>query len=166
MNRETALLTLEDCRRRIDELDLRILGLLNERTRAVEQIGQAKQSLDLLPLSLGAETAWDTRLWRLDLLGEPLLAERAALEAAAADVIVLSLHGYNDLPVEACNWLNRWLHYKQDRPYALAALLDADPAHPGSEHPVAAYLQRVAQAARVQLFCSFRNAPDPASAFC
>ena len=47
MKREDALLTLEDCRRRIDDLDLRILALLNERTRAVEQIGQAKQSLDL-----------------------------------------------------------------------------------------------------------------------
>ena len=47
MNRETALLTLEDCRRRIDDLDLRILELLNERTLAVQQIGQAKQSLDL-----------------------------------------------------------------------------------------------------------------------
>ena len=47
MKRETALLTLEDCRQRIDDLDLRILALLNERTRAVEEIGQAKQSLDL-----------------------------------------------------------------------------------------------------------------------
>ena len=39
MNRETALLTLEDCRQRIDDLDLRILALLNERTRAVEDVG-------------------------------------------------------------------------------------------------------------------------------
>jgi len=46
MNRETALQTLDDCRRRIDELDLRILELLNQRTRAVELIGQAKQFLD------------------------------------------------------------------------------------------------------------------------
>jgi chorismate mutase-like protein len=47
MNPETALLTLEDCRRRIDDLDLRILALLNERTAVVQQIGEAKQSLDL-----------------------------------------------------------------------------------------------------------------------
>ena len=47
MNKETALLTLDDCRRRIDDLDLRILALLNERTLAVQQIGHAKQSLDL-----------------------------------------------------------------------------------------------------------------------
>ena len=53
MNKETALLTLEDCRRRIDDLDLRILALLNERTMAVQQIGHAKQSLDLPSTSPG-----------------------------------------------------------------------------------------------------------------
>jgi len=47
MNRETALQTLDDCRRRIDELDLRILELLNQRTRVVELIGQTKRFLDM-----------------------------------------------------------------------------------------------------------------------
>jgi chorismate mutase-like protein len=45
MTRETALQALNDCRQRIDELDLRILELLNERTRSVEQIGRAKRLL-------------------------------------------------------------------------------------------------------------------------
>ena len=47
MTRETALEVIGDCRRRIDELDLRILELLNQRTSVVELIGQAKQVLDL-----------------------------------------------------------------------------------------------------------------------
>ncbi|HSW48588.1 MAG TPA: chorismate mutase [Bryobacteraceae bacterium] len=47
MTEETALQVLEDCRRRIDELDLRILDLLNERTRVVEAIGQVKRQLSL-----------------------------------------------------------------------------------------------------------------------
>jgi chorismate mutase-like protein len=47
MTEETALQVLEDCRRRIDELDLRILDLLNERARVVETIGQVKRLLDL-----------------------------------------------------------------------------------------------------------------------
>ena len=38
---------LADCRRRIDELDLRILALLNERTKVVEEIGRLKQKLGL-----------------------------------------------------------------------------------------------------------------------
>jgi chorismate mutase-like protein len=45
MTKEDAFQALDDCRQRIDELDLRILELLNERTRAVEQIGKAKRVL-------------------------------------------------------------------------------------------------------------------------
>jgi chorismate mutase len=38
---------LANCRRRIDAVDLRILTLLNERTRIVEEIGRIKQKLAL-----------------------------------------------------------------------------------------------------------------------
>lgn len=38
---------LADCRGRIDDLDLRILALLNERTKVVEEIGRIKQELGL-----------------------------------------------------------------------------------------------------------------------
>jgi len=38
---------LADCRRQIDALDLRILALLNERTKVVEEIGRIKQELGL-----------------------------------------------------------------------------------------------------------------------
>jgi len=47
MNKDAALRALDDCRRRIDELDLRILDLLNERTRVVETIGRAKRLLQM-----------------------------------------------------------------------------------------------------------------------
>jgi chorismate mutase len=47
MTREAALQLLEDCRRRIDELDLRILELLNQRTSVVEDIGRAKRVLKM-----------------------------------------------------------------------------------------------------------------------
>ncbi len=38
---------LIDCRDRIDELDLRILELLNARTRVVEEIGRIKHKLQM-----------------------------------------------------------------------------------------------------------------------
>jgi chorismate mutase len=44
---EFTLETLVHCRDRIDEIDLRLLDLLNQRTRIVEQIGRIKQHLDL-----------------------------------------------------------------------------------------------------------------------
>jgi hypothetical protein len=120
---------------------------------------RAKHSLDLLPGQLSAVAAWGTRLWRIDLLAEPLLAEQSAIEAAAADVIILSLHGRSELRAEARDWLSRWLDHKEDRPYALAALLDPEPAHPGGRNPVVAYLKRVAEAAYADLFCGFCSAP-------
>jgi chorismate mutase-like protein len=47
MTPETVIQVLEEYRRRIDELDLRILDLLNERTRVVEAIGEVKRQLGL-----------------------------------------------------------------------------------------------------------------------
>ena len=38
---------LAECRRKIDVLDMRLLELLNERTRVVEEIGRIKQHLAL-----------------------------------------------------------------------------------------------------------------------
>jgi len=44
---EFTLEALARCRDRIDEIDLRLLDLLNQRTSIVEQIGRIKQHLDL-----------------------------------------------------------------------------------------------------------------------
>ncbi len=38
---------LEDCRERIDAVDVKLLALLNERTAIVEQIGRIKQELGM-----------------------------------------------------------------------------------------------------------------------
>jgi chorismate mutase len=43
MTREAADKALAECRERIDSLDQRILKLLNERTRIVEEIGRIKR---------------------------------------------------------------------------------------------------------------------------
>jgi chorismate mutase-like protein len=47
MTREQALPALADCRSAIDDVDLRILALLNERTRIVEEIGRIKQAMQM-----------------------------------------------------------------------------------------------------------------------
>ena len=44
MTREEALQALEEYRVSIDALDLRLLELLNDRTRVVEQIGRVKRA--------------------------------------------------------------------------------------------------------------------------
>jgi chorismate mutase-like protein len=47
MTEEEGLRALDECRDRIDDLDRRILALLNERTRVVERIGQVKQEFSM-----------------------------------------------------------------------------------------------------------------------
>jgi chorismate mutase len=47
MTRDAALVALEKCREKIDELDLRILALLNQRAGIVEQIGHIKQAAEM-----------------------------------------------------------------------------------------------------------------------
>jgi len=47
MTQEEARQALARCRQRIDEVDLRILALLNERTRIVEEIGRIKKVVNL-----------------------------------------------------------------------------------------------------------------------
>jgi chorismate mutase-like protein len=47
MTPEDGLKVLAECRVRIDELDRRIIDLLSERTRIVEEIGRVKQHLSL-----------------------------------------------------------------------------------------------------------------------
>ncbi len=47
MNQDELIRALEDCRDRIDALDLRILELLNARTSVVEEIGRIKQQLKM-----------------------------------------------------------------------------------------------------------------------
>ncbi|MEX2261220.1 MAG: chorismate mutase [Bryobacteraceae bacterium] len=47
MSEEHAMEALAECRERIDAVDLRILELLNERTRIVAEIGRIKQQVHL-----------------------------------------------------------------------------------------------------------------------
>jgi chorismate mutase-like protein len=47
MTREAAIHALAACRDRIDDVDRRILALLNERTETVEQIGRIKKDAGL-----------------------------------------------------------------------------------------------------------------------
>jgi len=120
---------------------------------------RAKHSLELLPDQFPADARCSTTLWRLELLSDPLLAEQAALEAAAADVIILSVHGRRELPAEVRQWLNGWLAHKEPRPYALGVLLDSVEANQGSDNPVVGYMQQVAAAAGADLFYGFSEAP-------
>ena len=116
---------------------------------------RAKLSLAVVQKRGLLETGFRTKLWRRDLLRAEWLREQAAKEAAAADVIIVSMHGEEqDLPGEVTDWLTRWMGHKTDRPCALGVLLDGSAAkRPAS--PITRYLQGVAQAAGADLLWGF-----------
>lgn len=122
---------------------------------------RAKRALDLVPgrFGLDAQWGWRLKLWKLELLDEPVVCERVAMGGATADVIILSVHGQAGVPRAVRDWLERRLRYKQDRPYALGVLLDAEGAAQGSENPVVAYCMKIAAGAGADLFCGFSDAP-------
>jgi hypothetical protein len=122
---------------------------------------RAKLSLAVVQERGLLETGFRTKLWRRDLLRTSGLCEQAAIEAAAADVIILSLHGHEGLPDEVTDWLSRWLAHKTDRPCALGVLLDAPLAAQGRVDPVANYLKRVAAVAGADLLWGFCEASSP-----
>ena len=47
MNKDDALQQMAACRELIDELDRKLVQLLNERTRVVEQLGLIKEKMDM-----------------------------------------------------------------------------------------------------------------------
>ena len=87
---------------------------------------RARQALEGLPRSSEGDRAYRLRLWRWELLCDPLLKERAVEDARNADVILISAHSRCQLPKIVGDWLARWLARRQPRPYALGLLVDGD----------------------------------------
>ena len=114
---------------------------------------RAKGSLELVRHKFPAGPAVAIKLWRLDLLAEPLLAEQVTLEAVAADLLLLSLHDGHDLRLEVREWLRNWLKRKEARAYALALLLDPAFGVGGAaaKNFATVYLQHVALSAGAEL---------------
>lgn len=122
---------------------------------------RAQRSLALVQEKGGQEESLRVRLWRRDLLRTEWLREQATLEAVAADVIIVSLHGGGEVPEEIRGWLSSWLGRKTDRPCALGVLLDLPSAAHQFSNATAAYLQAVAVDAGVDLLWGFYDAQRP-----
>ena len=134
---------------------------------------RAKDSLDRLSRQLERDESLSTELYRLDLLREPLGREMVAIEAAARDIAILSLHGKDGLPHVVYDWMERWLKHKEARPYALAILLDPEVAYEGAVTAVINVMGRIGALGGVYVYCgsngintfitsaanSFRNNP-------
>src|SRR5262249_17960024 len=101
---------------------------------------------------LHTEFEINSDLWKFELLNLPQLGERAALEAAQADMIIISTRGTGELPAHVKKWIERWLPQKTGGQSALVALLHPDPAPMGEWPPLCAYLRQVAERGNMDFF--------------
>ncbi len=112
---------------------------------------RATLSLAAVHRQASMEAGFRVKLWRCDMLRTPRLREQAARDAAAADVIIVSLHGLESLTAEFSVWLNQWLGRRRAQECALGVLLDESAAPQAETQPVVAYFKAVARAAGVEL---------------
>jgi hypothetical protein len=106
-----------------------------------------------LARSLGVNCEICKELWPLTQLRTPNLRAIAAGEAAAADLVVISVHHAETLPGEMKSWIDLWVKRKRTRPTVLSALFDS--LHVGSSSSIQTFLQGVARKGNMEfLACS------------
>lgn len=109
--------------------------------RAIKTYENMVQQLD-------EECLFANQMWKFDVLAVPKLKEIAAKDAAAAEIIIVSAHGGNELPPAVKAWLDLAMLYKTEAS-ALVGLFDTHII----ESPVHAYLAERARRAKIEFFC-------------
>ncbi|HSU55754.1 MAG TPA: hypothetical protein VLT36_16990 [Candidatus Dormibacteraeota bacterium] len=117
----------------------------------------AKTTYDFLTETLGRECHFSNTMWKFDVMGITKLREMAAKDAAAADIILVSCHGTEELPDSVKAWFEMWLAEK-GQPLALVALFDC-PFGPVGTREVRSYLADVARRGNMEFFAQ----PDAVS---
>ena len=104
---------------------------------------RAEEFCQMLAKSLVRTPEISKELWLLPELRTPQLRAIAAQEAAAADLVIISVHHAESLPREVDRWIDLWLKQKGRRPTVLLALFDA--LYLGTSSPMQTVLEGVAR---------------------
>ncbi len=120
---------------------------------------RARHTFDQAVGQLGLQADFHVNLWRFDLLREPALLERAADQAAQADIVFLSAHGPGGLPAAVTSWLKYWLARKGSGPRALAVSLDIGARDTAATKLMVETLRAATLPAGVDEFLHFGEAP-------
>lgn len=97
-------------------------------------------------------------LWLLTELRTAQLRAIAAREAAAADLVIVSVHHAEALPSEVKGWIELWLKKRGRRPAVLLALFD--PLYLGTSSSIQAYLQEAARKGNMEFLTHSEEKPD------
>lgn len=86
------------------------------------------------------------------------LQEIAAEEAAASDLVVISMHQASSVPDGVKGWIDLWLQKRARRPLILLALFDAD--YEATASAVEAHFQKMARQGGMQFLGGSGNVAD------
>jgi hypothetical protein len=119
---------------------------------------RADDFCEMLAKSLGRNCEISKEFWLLTELRTPKLRAIAAGEAAAADLVIISVHHAETLPGEVKRWIDLWLKQKGNRPTVLSALFD--PLYAGSSGSIQTFLQGVARKWNMELLVRCEEKPE------
>ena len=91
-------------------------------------------------------------------LRTPQLRAIAAGEAAATDLVIVSVHHAETLPDEVKSWIDLWLKHKRSHPAVLLALFD--PLHLGTSGSIQVYLREVARRGNMEFLARSEEKPE------
>lgn len=98
------------------------------------------------------------QMWLINELRVPQLRAIAAGEAADSDLIIVSVHHAQSLPLEVTQWIELWLGHKRRRQMILLALFD--PVYQGDSGSMQTYLAQVARKAGMKFLVHSEEIPD------
>lgn len=108
--------------------------------------------------SLGRNCEFTKEMWLLTELRTDSLRAIAAKEAAAADLIIISVHHAEALPDEVTRWIDLWLKQRSSREAVLLALFD--PLYLGTSSSIQACLREVAKRGKMEFMARSEEKPE------
>ncbi len=119
---------------------------------------RAEEFCQTLSRCVGRNCVLSKELWLLTELRTTQLRSIAAGEAAAADLVIVSVHHAESLPNEVVSWIDQWLKPKRARPAVLLALFD--PLYLGTSASMQTYLRNVASKANMEFVARSEEKPE------
>ena len=111
---------------------------------------RAKQFYEKLTAEFGEDCRFTENAWSFKVLGLAPIANAAAIAAAAADIVIFSVSGTNQLPPKVEEWIETWVRLINEGNPALVALFDSPVAN--SAVTIRAYLRKVTEGKRIDFF--------------
>ena len=121
---------------------------------------RARQALDEALHRLAADADVHVRMWRFDLLGEPVSQQQAVNEASEGRIVFVSAHGSEEPPAGVRSWFEQWLSSKSDEPCALVVSTDTAAANTPAANQMTETLGTAARLAGVAVFLHFGEAQN------